>query len=207
MFTGIIREIATISEITQKENGIIELKIESSLARNKKKGDSIAVDGACLTITSPGQNIFTVEAIPETINKTNIKSYKPGTGVNLETPLKIGDGLDGHFVSGHIDFCAEVSSTENNLLIITVPPEMRKYFALKGSVAINGVSLTISHLDKETFGVSLIPTTLEKTNLGLLKKEDPVNIEIDLIARYLDSLLSGKEKEVSYDFLKDRGFL
>ena len=84
---------------------------------------------------------------------------------------------------------------------------MRKFFALKGSVAINGVSLTISHMDLLTFGVSLIPTTLEKTNLGLLQKGDPVNIEVDLIARYLDSLLMGKEKEISYDFLKERGFL
>ncbi len=207
MFTGIIQEIGAISKITPKEDGIIELEIKSSLASNKKEGDSMAIDGTCFTITSHNQTKFTVQAIDETINKTNLKNYKPGSRVNLENPLKIGDGLDGHFVSGHIDFCSEVTSTQNNQLIIKVPPTMRKFFALKGSVAINGVSLTISHMDLLTFGVSLIPTTLEKTNLGLLQKGDPVNIEVDLIARYLDSLLMGKEKEISYDFLKERGFL
>lgn len=163
------------------------------------------------TVTKKTEHGFITEAIPETLQKTIIKNYHQGTKVNLETSLKAGDSLDGHFVSGHVDFTAPIQSIrkEENTrdISIAIPPAMRKFFALKGSVTLNGVSLTISDIDQKSVTVSLIPETLRKTNLAELNEEDPVNVEIDLIARYLDSLLQGKEKEASYEFLKERGFL
>jgi len=210
MFTGIIRGIGTIKKI-ERDGQVIKLTIDSSLATEKNKGDSISVDGVCLTITSKTDVSFTVDVIPESISRTIINTYKEGTKVNLENPLKYGDHLDGHMVSGHIDYVGKVIKVDKRdgetVLTVNIPEAMTKYFAVKGSVTVNGVSLTISNLSHTTFSVSLIPETLSNTNLDTLKGDNTVNIEIDLISRYLESLLNNKEKEVTYDFLKERGFL
>lgn len=219
MFTGIIRQIGKIARIDQKEN-LTELTIEApGIASNEKKGDSIAVDGVCLTITAFGisgdaSNVptqFTVQAIPETLARTIIGSYKENTTVNLETPMKLGDELHGHMVQGHVDFVGTVTEVkpdgESTILQISFPPDFAKFLALKGSVTVNGVSLTISLLNESTFEVSLIPETLAATNLGALTVGHKVNIEIDLIARYLDSLLQDKERQTTYQFLKERNII
>lgn len=213
MFTGIIQEIGTIQKI-EKLEGITRLTIHAQkiLSSDKKKiGDSIAVDGACLSATNLTEETFTVEAIPETLKKTIIETYTEGTKVNLESPVKIGDTLDGHMVLGHVDFTTTVKSTkkdgESLVLGINFPIDQSRYLALKGSVTINGTSLTISYLGNDYFEVSLIPETINNTNLSLLQEGSPVNIEIDLIARYLDRLLEGKEKEIKYSFLKQRNFI
>lgn len=210
MFTGIITEVGAITNVSQKDE-VTQLTIKANIAKEKKSGDSIAVDGACLTVVELTDDEFTTEAIPETLNKTIIKEYKDGTSVNIEGSLKVGDTLDGHLVSGHVDFVGFVKTIKKDhntqTIRVTIPAEMRKFFALKGSVTLNGVSLTISDVAETSFTVSLIPETLNKTNLGSLAENQPVNIEIDLISRYLDSLLQGKEKEASYEFLKERGFL
>lgn len=190
MFTGIIQEIGTIKTVTPRDE-LIELEIRSVLKPNP--GGSIAIDGACLSATDVLENGFKVEAIPETVSKTIIKNYQPGTPVNLEPALTAGDPLDGHFVSGHVDFTSTVSFVRKQKnsrdLTITIPIDKHKFFPLKGSISINGVSLTISDRTENSLTVSLIPETLKKTNLGDLQKNDTVNIEIDLLSRYLDSLL------------------
>ncbi|MCA9374477.1 riboflavin synthase [Candidatus Peregrinibacteria bacterium] len=210
MFTGIIRQIGTIKTVTPRDE-LIVLEIQCAGMEKKKSGDSIAVDGACLTVVQITEDGFTTEAMPETLEKTISKNYQPGTKVNIEEPLKIGDELNGHFVSGHVDYVGKVQNIKEDqntkTIHITVPEKMQKYFALKGSVTINGVSLTISDIGTGWFGVSLIPETLQQTNLGALKKDDSVNIEVDLISRYLDSLMKDKEKQASYEFLQERGFL
>jgi riboflavin synthase len=194
MFTGIIRQTGKIQKI-ETRNGlkILTVKIypnkKESQKRSLKIGDSIAIDGCCLTITSCTKNLFIVDAMPETLNKTIIPQYKKGTVVNLENPLKIGDSLDGHFVQGHIDFTGTVMKVEkegdSKKITISIPKPMRKYFALKGSVTVNGVSLTISKVTADSFQVALIPQTLKTTNLNSLKKTDKANIEIDVLARYV----------------------
>lgn len=213
MFTGIIQELGTIQKI-EKLEGLTRLTIHAPKilsTSSKKIGDSIAVDGACLTVTSLTTETFTAEAIPESLKKTIIGNYTEGTKINLESPVKIGDTLDGHMVQGHVDFTSTVKSSQkdgDSLIIgINFPIEQSRYFALKGSVTINGTSLTISYLGNDYFEVSLIPETINNTNLSLLKEGSPVNIEIDLIARYLDRLLEGKEKEIKYSFLKQRNFI
>ncbi len=191
MFTGIIRKTGKISKI-EKRKGLIVLTVAAKLT-NKKPGDSIAVDGCCLTITSCTKFLFKTDVMPETIGKTIIGKYKKGTVVNLENPLRIGNSLDGHFVQGHIDFTGKIldvsSESDSKTISVSNPASMGKYLAMKGSVTLNGVSLTISRLREGSFSVSLIPKTLKTTNLGNLKKGRYVNVEIDLIARYLESLI------------------
>lgn len=219
MFTGIIRQLGRIARIDQKEN-LTELTIEApGIAANAKKGDSIAVDGVCLTVTASGKtgNVsnettqFTVQVIPETLARTIIGAYKENTAVNLETPMKLGDELHGHMVQGHVDFVGTVTAVkpdgDSTVLQISFPSDFAKFLALKGSVTVNGVSLTVSLLQEETLEVSLIPETLAATNLGALATDHKVNIEIDLIARYLDRLLQDKERQTTYQFLKERNII
>lgn len=208
MFTGIIKEVGTIQSVTQRDE-LIELRVASNV--KPAKGASICVDGACLSVTTAHGDGFTVEAVPETLKRTIIKNYREGTKVNLEPSLKAGDPLDGHFVSGHVDGIGtvqKIDETKNSkTLTIEAPENLRKFLAMKGSVTVNGVSLTMSGLSADAFRVALIPETLHQTNLGLLKEKNLVNLEVDLIARYLDSLLQDKEKQASYQFLTERGFL
>ena len=206
MFTGIIQEIGTIRKISKKGE-VLTMEIGASIQKEKKNGESISIDGTCFTLIETSDKTFTVEAMPETQEITIIKNYERGTRVNLEPSMKVGSSLDGHFVSGHVDFISKVLKTQDGIITVTIPPDKRKFFALKGSVTINGVSLTISDITQDSLSVSLIPATLEKTNLSTLNEGESVNMEIDLISRYLDSLLQGKEKEASYEFLKERGFL
>jgi riboflavin synthase len=210
MFTGIIRNTGTV-KILEDKKGLKVIGFQSALSSRLKKGGSIAVDGCCLTVTSCTKNSFKAEVMAETLKKTVIGKYKKGSAVNLEMPLKLGESLDGHLVQGHVDFSGTVKSVKKNgesrEIEITFPKDLSKYFALKGSVTVNGVSLTVSMLNAESFEVSLIPQTIKSTNLGMLKKGDFVNIEVDLIGRYLESLVHNREKTTSYQFLKARGFI
>ncbi len=171
----------------------------------------MSVDGACLTVTGKKGRIFTVEAIPETLKLTISDGYKPKTSVNLEPAMQASDRFHGHFVSGHVDFIGKITDEkkegESRILTIDYPKGMGKYFSLKGSVTVNGVSLTISKINSRSFEISLIPHTLKNTNLKQLKKHGLVNVEIDLLARYLENLLDHKEDESNYFFLKERGFI
>ena len=201
MFTGIIQEIGTITDI-QEKNSIKTFSIKAAqTAVLLKIGDSVSIDGTCLTITTIKQDIFQVEAIPETLKLTISGEYKNGSQINLEPAMQLSDRLHGHLVSGHVDFIGTVISKKNEgdstILTIDYPKNMNKFFNLKGSVTMNGVSLTISKVTGNSFEVSLIPRTLSNTNLKTLTEKSSVNIEIDLIARYLDGLLNANRQERS----------
>lgn len=211
MFTGIIQEIGVIANIEAK-NGLRKFTITAPLLSPLQNiGSSVSVDGACLTVITKTTDSFTAEAIPETLNRTISGQYIQGQKVNLEASLKVGDSLDGHMVSGHIDFKTTLTAIreegDTKILTLSFPKESAKYFSFKGSVTINGVSLTISKLDTASFEVNIIPHTQKVTNLGTLTTGDEVNIEIDLISRYLDNLLQNREKEATYEFLQKRGFV
>lgn len=211
MFTGIIEEVGEIEKIKLTDSGKTFKIKAGELAKTTKIGGSIAVNGACMTITEIDGDIMTFDTIQESLEKTNLKTLNKGEKVNLESALKFGDKLEGHLLQGHVDTEGEVeehiAAKEKNTLTIRFPQNLAKYLALKGSIAINGVSLTISHLELRTFSVELIPHTLEKTNLKNLQKGDKVNLEIDSIARYLESLLNAKEQESKYYFLRERNLI
>ncbi|MFA5820727.1 MAG: riboflavin synthase [Candidatus Gracilibacteria bacterium] len=191
MFTGIITEIGKISSIqTAKNSRTFTVSAKTTLKR-KKIGQSISVNGACVSISKLTKTSFSFTAVPETLNKTTFKTLEINDTVNLESALSLGQSIDGHFLLGHIDCTGTVLSTSPKLTI-SFPASIRPYLSLKGSVAINGVSLTISALSKNSFSVDLIPLTLQKTTLSKLRKKDKVNLEIDLIARYLKTLLDAK---------------
>ena len=192
MFTGIIEKIGQIESITNHgSNLIFQIKAPGAC---HKLGESIAINGTCLTAIKFDQENFWVEAIPETLNLTNLGQLQRGDLVNLENSLKSGDSLDGHFVLGHIDFKTTVETInpdgESKRIWFKTPANYSKYIAKKGSICLNGVSLTISEVNLQAFEVCLIPYTLEHTNLGQLTINSPVNIEIDILARYLEKLIN-----------------
>ncbi len=193
MFTGIITELGKISRIKEEKNHLcFEVDAKVSI-KGKKVGESIAVDGVCVTITSLSNKSFCFQLMKESLNVTNFAKRKINDEVNLEPAVTLTQSLDGHMVQGHIDSVAEVLNVDKYksqfVLTLKIPTKISKYIALKGSISINGVSLTVSDLQKNTFSVALIPHTLQKTNLGKLKKGDKVNVEVDIIARYLERLL------------------
>ncbi len=193
MFSGIIEEIGTLQELRTRSRVKKFLIAAPKTAKKIGLGASVNVDGICLTVIGKTKKTFIVEVMPETLARTIAAKYRLQQKVNLEPALRLGDSLNGHFVSGHVDFCAAIKKITkkggSKILSIASPPKMAKYFALKGSVTINGVSLTISKLGAESFEVSLIPYSQKTTNLGKLQKGNLVNIEIDLITRYLEKLL------------------
>lgn len=192
MFTGIIEKTGLIKSISQNGSNLI-FQVEAPGACSKL-GESIAINGTCLTAIKFDEKDFWVEAIPETLNLTNLGALKEGDIVNLENSLRTGDSLDGHFVLGHVDFKTTVKSInpdgESQRYWFNLPAEYNKYVAKKGSICINGVSLTVSDVNAEGWEVCLIPYTLAHTNLGKLTAGSPVNIEIDMLARYLEKLTS-----------------
>ena len=211
MFTGITQEIGTIEEV-QEKNGIKTFTIKAIQTTPKLNiGDSISVDGSCLTVIEKTQDQFKVEAIPETLRLTISGTYKKGTELNLEPAMQMTDRFHGHMVSGHVDFMGTVIDKkpegDSQIFTITYPHNFGKYFSLKGSVTLNGVSLTISKINDDSLEVSLIPHTLTHTNLHQLQAQSKINVEIDIIARYLESLLNAKEDESNYFFLQERGFI
>ncbi len=208
MFTGIIEELGTISALNQKDQVLVLTISAPKTVPKLALGDSVAIDGACFTMVSSTPDSFTVEAIPETQERTIIKNYTVGTTVNLETTLTLEKGISGHLVQGHVDGVGTVASiNEQHEIEIEFPRELGRFMAFKGSITVNGVSLTISKLMLDTFQVSLIPFTLEQTNLGKLTVGSNVNLEIDLIARYLERMLEAQEGQAKYHFLQERNLI
>ncbi|AEB12375.1 riboflavin synthase [Marinithermus hydrothermalis] len=192
MFTGIVEEVGTIREATPS-NGNLRLWIEAhTVTQDARIGDSIAVNGVCLTVVAREPHGFAVELARETLERTAPR-WAAGRRVNLERALALGDRLGGHFVTGHVDGVGRVQARRNVPgaydLVIQAPPELARYIARKGSIAIDGVSLTVVQVEGATFSVTLIPHTLKATTLGELQEGDAVNLEVDLIARYLERLL------------------
>jgi len=200
MFSGIVQEIGIVKSLQMKD-GILDLVISSNeLIKNLKNGSSIAVNGCCLTVANITQSFFKIQITEETLKKTNLVNLKIGSKVNLESSLKLGETIDGHLVSGHVDTVGKISgitsSGDNKIIKISFGGDYQKYIAPKGSVAINGVSLTVINSKNNEFDFTLIPFTRDNTNLGLIKIGDLVNLEIDLISRYLINYLENKKQEV-----------
>lgn len=188
MFTGIIERTGVVQKII-KNCLVIEAR---GFLSDVKIGDSIAVNGTCLTVIESDGDSFKIELMPETLRLTSFSNLKEGDEVNLEKSLRLDDKLDGHFVLGHIDgvgVIKEIKKEEEFVdLIISAPENLRKYIARKGAIAVNGVSLTIAEDLKDSFRVSLITHTREVTNLKDIKEGDLVNLEVDILARYLEKL-------------------
>jgi len=187
MFTGIIQELGTLENI--KFSGK-QARIFVACKKIKfKNGDSICVNGACLTVAKSKKSGFEADVIEETLIKTNLGNLTKNTHLNLEPSIKANSSFDGHFVTGHIDSTSKLlgikKSGENLYLNFKIPKNLKKFIAEKGSITINGASLTVAKVSGKSFAVALIPYTIKNTNLGGLKTGDTVNIEIDLIARYL----------------------
>jgi len=192
MFTGIITDIGRVRAVNQSGDTRYEIETQFDMA-DVDIGASIACSGTCLTVIEKGDNWFAAEASTETLSKTSLGKWQVDTAVNLERPLKAADELGGHLVSGHVDGVGEITKivAEGDSIRYTFCPplEMMKFIAEKGSIAINGVSLTVNEVDDKTFGVNIIPHTQSETTFGTSKIGDPVNLEIDMLARYVARLL------------------
>ncbi|WP_044642327.1 riboflavin synthase [Risungbinella massiliensis] len=190
MFTGIIEERGTVKSI-QREEEHLRLKIAcKEVIEHAKVGDSISVNGVCLTVTSLVENTFTADVIPETFRRTQLGQLSVGSQVNLEGSLKFGGRVHGHLVQGHVDTVGKVVSKtpEGNAItfVILYEPKWGRYLIDKGSIAVNGISLTVFDVGSDRFSVSIIPHTLEMTNLETTNEGDVVNLEFDLTAKYLE---------------------
>jgi len=193
MFTGLIAELGTVERLTEKDR-VCQLTVRAaSILNNVKTGDSIAVNGACLTVTSLHSHSFTADVMPETIRRTTLHQLQPGDRVNLEKALRPVDGLDGHIVQGHVEGIGKIRqiTPEGNALVyhIEAPGGLMRYIVEKGSIAVDGISLTVTETDDSGFGVSLIPHTARMTTLGFKDVGDRVNLETDIIARYVEKLV------------------
>lgn len=200
MFSGIVQERGQIKNI-KKSSGKTSFIIESKKVKeNLGIGSSIACNGVCLTIVNLDKNIFEVEAIPETLKLTNLGNLRIGSFINLESSLRLKDELSGHIVLGHIDGMGNIIKIkpegDSILMTIDFPSNLGKYIAYKGSIAIDGISLTIASINNKSFTVALIPHTLEVTTLKEKRIGDMVNLEIDVVARYLERLVNKEEKGV-----------
>lgn len=193
MFTGIVATTGRLNKI-EKKKGKIHFTIGvNNFLNHTKIGESVACDGVCLTVIKKTRRDFTVELMPETLKRTRFGQIKTGEPINLELALKIGQRLDGHFVMGHVDGVGVIKKIikegEYTSLLIKIPSVLNKYLAYKGSVAVNGVSLTVAKVATNLFKVCLITHTLKITNLSRLKVGDKVNLEADMLAKYLEKLL------------------
>lgn len=188
MFTGLIQNIGTIQSIQKDGDWSIRIGTGLNMAEHDI-GASIACSGCCLTVIEKGDGWFDVQVSAESLDKTNIASWEKGTPVNLEPSLRMGDELGGHFVFGHVDGLAELidikPDQDSHILTIKPPKPLMQYIASKGSVALNGVSLTVNDISNDTFTVNIIPHTWDHTTFGQAKAGDHLNIEIDMLARYV----------------------
>ncbi|HSZ13542.1 MAG TPA: riboflavin synthase [Solirubrobacteraceae bacterium] len=193
MFTGLIGEVGSVASLEQDGDGAT-LAIRSGLASSLRQGDSIAVNGVCLTAVEVSDEGFQAQAMIETLERSSLGRLRTGAPVNLELALRADGRLGGHIVQGHVDGTGRVREVREEgfarVLAIDVEPQLARYLVEKGSVALDGVSLTVSALDEHGFSVSLIPETLEHTNLGELREGEIVNIEVDILAKHVERLLT-----------------
>ena len=196
MFTGIVREIGTVEEVERSEEGA-SLRVRAGMAAELAAGDSVSVSGACLTVGSTSNGAFEADVMNQTLSLTTLGGLQPGASVNLEPPLRAGDPLGGHLVQGHVDGTGEVRQVSEDgfarRLLLAAPQELERFIVERGSVTVDGVSLTVSALAEDGFEVSLIPETLGRTTLRELAEGTRVNLEVDVIARYAERLMQGFE--------------
>ena len=212
MFTGIIEEVGQVARIG---GGSLVINC-AKVIEDVHLGDSIAVNGVCLTVTHFDKSSFTADVMPETVRRTSLAELKKGSPVNLERALTLASRLGGHIVSGHIDGTGEIVkfADEGNAILMTISagPELLRYIVEKGSVALDGISLTVAQVTDSDFTVSLIPHTREVTNLGSKKTGSPINIETDVLGKYVEKMLQGQrepqqsQSTLTLDFLRENGF-
>jgi len=199
MFTGLVQGLGTVAAVEPTGDGV-RLTIETDLAGELAQGDSVAVNGVCLTAidpVAPGAGAvagaFSADVMNETLRRSSLAEVGAGGAVNLELAMRASDRLGGHMVQGHVDGVGTISAVEQDgfarVVTVSVPPELLRYVVEKGSIAIDGVSLTVSAVDDESLSVSLIPETLEKTILGSAEVGKPVNLEVDVLAKYVEKLV------------------
>jgi riboflavin synthase len=207
MFTGIVEEIGQVVSFDSRTLTTRAHKILKGI----QLGASVAVNGICLTVTRSDTGSFSVDVMEETLSRTNLTRLKPGDDVNLEGALTLSRGLGGHLVQGHIDDTGRVNSVERNdqslFIMIEAPAGVMRYVVEKGFIAVNGTSLTVVGRSVSSFSVSVVGFTRENTTLGKIRIGDIVNLESDIIGKYVEQFIKGKTESLSMDFLKDHGFL
>lgn len=211
MFTGIIRAKGAIGAI-EKRGGDVRLRVTAADLpwSEYEAGDSIAVNGVCLTAVRLLDDGFDTDVSVETLDVTTLKQLAVGDAVNLEPALRVGDALGGHLVSGHVDGIGRMTAREDDArsirMTFEVPGELARYIAKKGSICVDGVSLTINEVSGNTFGLNIIPHTAEVTTMGAYEAGTAVNIEVDLLARYIERMLGSDAGGLSIDFLREHGY-
>ena len=208
MFTGLVQDLGCIKEVINLSGGKI-FSLEVNLCTDEiKKGDSIAINGACQSVIKKENNTLYFEAMNETLRLTNLAFLKKGDFVNVELAMKLSDRLDGHLVSGHIDRVAKLNSIKNDGVAKIFNFECdTDLIVKKGSISVNGISLTVSEVNEKNFEVSILPETFNNTNLKYLKINDIVNIEYDMVAKYIKKFFEQKkESKITEEFLIENGF-
>ena len=208
MFTGIVEELGEVVAIEDLGDAARLTVRGPQVTADARNGDSIAINGVCLTVTSTTDDTFTADVMRETLDRSSLGAVKPGTPVNLERSVRLADRLGGHLVQGHVDGTGELISRTPaehwDVVRVSVPPELTRYVVHKGSITVDGISLTVSALSPSLgegagaapwFEVSLIPETLKRTTLGTKQPGDPVNLEVDVIAKYVEKLLGQGEQK------------
>ncbi len=195
MFTGLVADLGTIIAVDATDGGV-RLGVRTALAPSIGEGDSVAVNGVCLTATEILDGAFTADVMNETLRRSSLAEVGEGAPVNLELPLRAEDRLGGHFVQGHVDGLGTVRDLRPDgfaqIVEIAAGPEILRYIVEKGSIAVDGISLTVASVTDDAFTVSLIPETLQRTNLGAAAPGQPVNLEVDVLAKYVEKLVNAR---------------
>jgi riboflavin synthase len=217
MFTGIVEEIGAVTSLEQTLGGVRLTILASTVLADLKLGDSVSINGACLTVVAQNERSFAVEVSPETLSVTTLGRLTGGVPVNLERAMKLNERLGGHLVAGHVDGVGTIRSRrqEGNaiILLIEAPDEVLRYCIHKGSVTVDGISLTINDVTDHAFSVAVIPHTAAVTTLGLKQMDDQVNLESDLIGKFVERLLHQRSQTpkstpvIDKDYLKKHGLL
>lgn len=193
MFTGLVQDLGQVQDVERADDGV-RVRVRSALAAEIGPGDSVAINGVCLTATSVDGDGFTADVMHETLARSSLAEVAAGAGVNLELPLRASDRLGGHIVQGHVDGLGTVRAVSDDgfarRITIAAEPALLRYVVEKGSIAVDGVSLTVAGMDEASFTVSLIPETLERTNLGAAGDGTRVNLEVDVLAKYVERLVA-----------------
>lgn len=215
MFTGLVEELGKVKHIARGAKSVRLTVAGHKVLEDVKMGDSIAVNGTCLTVVDFSRGWFTADVMPETVDRTALAALKSGDTVNLERTLRVGDRLGGHIVSGHIDGVGTILAKEQNdnaiVVRIGAGPEVMRYIIQKGSIAVDGTSLTVVDFGSDWFTVSLIPHTAANTTVGLKATGEPVNLEADIIGKYVEKLLGFRQaakpaEQITMEFLQQHGF-
>lgn len=211
MFTGLIAELGSVVALERQGESFHLTVAAVKVMENLKIGDSVAVNGVCLTVVKKSAGSFTADVMPETVRLTNIGELQPGSRVNLERTLRLCDGLDGHIVTGHVEGQGMIKSRvpEGIAVVVTIETEARllKYILPKGSIAIDGISLTVTQVTDSSFSVSLIPHTAKETTLGFKAVGDKVNLETDIIGKYVERMLGFKQEDKHSNPMLDKNIL